>query len=334
MVRADPVRVVESAYTLHRDDAQWLSGIATAARSLNPGAGVYAVIYDLRSTTGVPLKLGAATGPLPGWDWGKQSLELLGPGLFHALFGPSPTVALASSGLRLAPAKVRDAVMSMWNQAGIQDHLGIKAVDPGGDSVLLGMTLPLRKRVPPRRTDTLARISVHLVAALRLRRALAGLGVLPDSAGTEAVLSPTGAVVHARAPAKPSVCRDALARAARAIDQARGPMRRSEPDKAIAIWHGLVHGRWTLIDHQDTDGKRFLLARKNDPAVPDPRALAARERQVLAFAALGHSNKMIAYELGLSPSTVAGHLRSVLDKTRLQSRRQLIQLFGWKGPVG
>ena len=44
---------------------------------------------------------------------------------------------------------------------------------------------------------------------------------------------------------------------------------------------------------------------------PD-RALTPRERQVLGYAELGHSNKLIAYSLGLAPSTVA----TVLGKAR------------------
>jgi DNA-binding CsgD family transcriptional regulator len=55
-------------------------------------------------------------------------------------------------------------------------------------------------------------------------------------------------------------------------------------------------------------GKRFLLAHRNDPATPDLRGLSPRERQVLAYFAFGHSDKAIAYELGLAPSTIATHL--------------------------
>jgi DNA-binding CsgD family transcriptional regulator len=333
MQRADPVRIVETAYCLQHDDGAWLSGIAEAAQSLSPGSGVYAFIYDLRGADQIPIKAAAEAGPMAGFDKGMESLRPLGPQLFRALFGPTPTVGLASRGLQFAPAMVRAAVTQLWNQEGIRDHIGVKAVNPSGDSVMLGFAIPLRKAsMPSRRLDTLSRISAHLGAGLRLRRALQGFDAHPDDVATEAVLNPRGAMLHARTPAKEQESRAALARACRAIDHARGPMRKSEPDKAVAIWHGLVHGRWTLIDHHDSDGKRFLLARKNDPAARDPRALALRERQVLAFASLGHSNKMIAYELGLTPSTVAGHLRSVLNKMRVDSRRELIQLFGWKGP--
>jgi DNA-binding CsgD family transcriptional regulator len=72
----------------------------------------------------------------------------------------------------------------------------------------------------------------------------------------------------------------------------------------------MVSGRWLLVDHVETDGRRCVLAHRNDPHVPDARGLTLRERQVLAYAALGHPNKVIAYELGLSISSISSHLAS------------------------
>jgi DNA-binding NarL/FixJ family response regulator len=55
--------------------------------------------------------------------------------------------------------------------------------------------------------------------------------------------------------------------------------------------------------------------------------LSARERQVLAFAALGHANKLIAYELGLPESTVSSALRSIARKLGARSRLELVRMF-------
>src|SRR5262245_25636839 len=67
----------------------------------------------------------------------------------------------------------------------------------------------------------------------------------------------------------------------------------------------LVAVRWSLVEHFERDGRRFYLAHKNDPELAADRSLTRRERQVLAYAELGYSNKLIAYSLGLSSSTVA-----------------------------
>jgi DNA-binding NarL/FixJ family response regulator len=95
------------------------------------------------------------------------------------------------------------------------------------------------------------------------------------------------------------------------------------------MWKALVAGRWTLIDTFEGDGRRYLLAQRNDPEVRHAAraALTKREREVAGYAALGHSNKMIAYELGLSASTVATHLAEAARKLRVRSRSALIQAW-------
>ena len=49
-----------------------------------------------------------------------------------------------------------------------------------------------------------------------------------------------------------------------------------------------------------------------------------RERVVAEHAALGKSNKLIAYELGIAESTVATHLSAVRRKVGARSRVELI----------
>jgi DNA-binding NarL/FixJ family response regulator len=113
----------------------------------------------------------------------------------------------------------------------------------------------------------------------------------------------------------------------RAMENARGRLRRSDPDEALLLWQGLVDGTWSLVDQHESDGKRYLLARRNAPDVRDPLALTPRERVVLAFAAMGHQNKFIAYLLGLPVSKVAGHLAGARRKLRVTSRAELIRCF-------
>jgi DNA-binding CsgD family transcriptional regulator len=52
-----------------------------------------------------------------------------------------------------------------------------------------------------------------------------------------------------------------------------------------------------------------------------------RERQIAGWASLGHSNKLIAYELGLPLSTIATHLRRAVRKLGLRKTAELGQLF-------
>jgi DNA-binding NarL/FixJ family response regulator len=101
-------------------------------------------------------------------------------------------------------------------------------------------------------------------------------------------------------------------------------MRHTDPDNALEIWKALVQGRWSMVDWFDTDQRRFVLAIPNSPDVTDPRGLSERERQVVTYAVLGHSNKIIAYRLGLSTSRISTLLRGSMRKLGFRTRAQLV----------
>ena len=99
------------------------------------------------------------------------------------------------------------------------------------------------------------------------------------------------------------------------------------PEAVVELWNGLVHGRWTLIESFDSDDRRFFLAYPNETVLANPRSLTARERAVVGHVVQGDSNKWIAYQLGIRPSTVARHLTSALRKMGLGQRHELIWLY-------
>jgi DNA-binding NarL/FixJ family response regulator len=105
-------------------------------------------------------------------------------------------------------------------------------------------------------------------------------------------------------------------------------LRASDPDAALDAWRALVAGRWSLIDHIDTEGKRFLVARRNEPDAPEASGLTLRERQVVAARARGLSLKLIAYDLGLSIATVGKSLHSAMTKLGVSCDAELPALFG------
>jgi hypothetical protein len=142
-----------------------------------------------------------------------------------------------------------------------------------------------------------------MASALRLRRRIER-----EEVEDEAVLSPSGSVLHATGVAKQADARGRLRDAARAMDRARGPLRRNDPQEALDLWRALCDGRWSLVDRFESDGRRYVIAHRNEPNLLDLRGLSQRETVVAAFAQLGQSNKEIAYTLGLSPSSVATHL--------------------------
>ena len=70
-------------------------------------------------------------------------------------------------------------------------------------------------------------------------------------------------------------------------------MRRDDSDRAVLDWRVLVEHRWSLLDHFDRDGKRYILACRNAPSALAHSRLTARERQVVLLAARGHPNKLM-----------------------------------------
>jgi DNA-binding CsgD family transcriptional regulator len=116
-----------------------------------------------------------------------------------------------------------------------------------------------------------------------------------------------------------------------AADVCGGAERRAQPAgmsasevDARAIWRAFVAGGWSLLGSHDHDGRRHLLLRRN-PELHDLACLSSREREILRRACRGHANKAIAYELGLSPSTVASHLARARRKLGVTTRVALMK---------
>jgi DNA-binding CsgD family transcriptional regulator len=170
-------------------------------------------------------------------------------------------------------------------------------------------------------------VAVHFAAGARLRSALErrDSGTEPQA---DAVLSPTGRIVHAEGEAKERLARESLRESAIAIDRARGRLRRSDPDAALDTWTGLVSGRWSLVDRFESDGRRYVVAHRNEAVPARTLALTLRERQVVGHILLGHSSKLTAYALGVSPSAVSGVLRAATQKLGVRSKAQLLCAFG------
>jgi DNA-binding CsgD family transcriptional regulator len=164
------------------------------------------------------------------------------------------------------------------------------------------------------------RLSGHLATAHRLRRRVRGPERTVDE--PEAVLSTHGKVEHARGAAEDRAALEALRSAALDMERARGPLRR-RAESAVGLWRSMVLGRWTLVDRFEHDGKRYLLARENEPAARGPQVLSPREQQVVSLVVLGHSAKLIAYELGIAYSTVRVTLANAQKKLGVTSREEL-----------
>jgi DNA-binding NarL/FixJ family response regulator len=147
----------------------------------------------------------------------------------------------------------------------------------------------------------------------------------------ECVLAPDGRAVHAEGDATEIGARERLRDAVVRRERARMREVRREPQEALALWPALVSGRWSLLDRFERDGRRYVVARRNEPLPPGPLALTARERQVCGHLVQGDSVKLTAYTLGLAASTVSAVARSALLKLGVRNASQLATVTGGSG---
>jgi DNA-binding CsgD family transcriptional regulator len=328
MKTGGPVDVVEAGYRLDGTHREWLESIGEATWPLLSDES------DASLVGGNSIILYTFDPAIPPHQWCDQQVVLGNPSHGEVARGLLTAEAPLSEKSHAFPEplqNVRAFVESLgrdlddmfasagFGALGIRDVVGLRTVEPGGCGLCIAISSSAPRTLDARTVRTWKYVAIHLAAARRLRASLEG-----TSEHGDAVLSSNGRVEHAEGEAQTRDCRDELREAVRRQEQARGRMRRDDPERALEVWNGLVSGRWSLVDRYESDGRRYIVARRNEHMVPDPRALTAQERAVAHLAALGWSNKWIAYELGLTTSTVATHLTAVLRKLRLSKRTDLI----------
>lgn len=318
------LEVVERAYRLDGPFEDWLAGLcSTAAPRFDHGFGVAAGVLEPGPAGGMRLSSTFATNgamPSPVLHAMLAINRELSPPEGDAYRRAAP---LATAGKVYEEAfRIRLGERAPYRAAhelGVRDWLVAQSVDPDGSGVGIFSPLPGPQSIDPREVALWGCALAHARAGLRLRTAL--------EPADDAVLSPDGRVLHAEGDATRGGVREALRRSARDIDRARSGAGRRDPEAALASWKALVAGRWSLVDRFDHDGRRYLVARRNEPRVGRAQLLSERERQVAAHAAVGHSNKEIAYALGLSPSTVSSHLMRAIRRLGCGDRAGLAILF-------
>ena len=318
----DFIGAIERAYDRTHDDAAWLADLTRAiAPTFGPGRPhTTAFVFDLvdeRPRLSEFVSVGAA--PFSREDYerlhaaGERRIPTIGAyecDVFTLL-----SRVISASDFEGAHA---DAGMK------VSDALGLRANATPHSGVLFTTHVPRGHRIRDRALWT--RFAAHVGAAYRLRKH--GLAT-PENA--HAVLSSDGRLEHGTNEAV-IAARAELAGATRDIDKARGSLRRLDADAASALWRTMVQGSWSLVDWLDHDGKRFVLAHENPIASTTPGSvhrsvLSPREQQAVACAAMGHSNKLIAYDLGLSTGTVSVLLRRAATKLGATSRVGLIRAY-------
>ncbi len=332
-IKSQAIDLVEFVYDLDVNEDHWVPSLLEVGLPLfDHGYGVVGASYVRPNESGMPFptKFCQAGGTA---DLSQRILAgsalAKSEGVLREINRSGVVTTLSETVARFAD-EVPPLEEFYQHLDGAKDMLALTAVDPNGIGLSLSAPLPERTKLSGRERELWQMIGAHLVSGFRLRRgvleaqdSLGKDGALPRNA--EAVIDPKAfAVIEAVGPAREGAG-EFLREAAIHVDRARGRLRKDEPEEALGIWKGLVEGRWSLVDWFDTDGRRFVLAKPNAPRLKDPRGLTERENQVCTYAALGETNKLISYRLGISQSKVSTTLRSAMRKLGVQTRAQLVE---------
>lgn len=321
----------ERAYDLSAPTKSWLLEVIQHLRpALDSGLGIFGWLYDARDFRNLVF-----TDPVF-----LDIPEELPAALVNCSLDPETPVTLTQMHYR-TPAGPFSASLGAhfghykpWRKyvypLNVKDLVVVNGIDANRQGCAISAPRKGITRISPERVALLQYLSVHLATAYRLRRRIEALADHlpgPEHPRVEAVLSPSGGVEHASTLGRRREAREALSAAVRAAERARGKLRRAEPQEAMKLWKSMVAGRWSLCDHFESDGRRYLLAYVNPPAAPPMRSLSTLERQVLSCSALGKSNKLIAHELGLAMPAVGSALKRAAVKLGARRPRDLIAIM-------
>jgi len=320
----------EAAYDLEASDEAWLPSLMERGLPvLDHGLGVAGMLYGQPPDEGPFQMLGVhvASGPEDFAERHARALATTPPEVLRR--------QVRSGGAGTASTSCWDNPQQLAHYTSYVDYckdlLYITAVDCKGAGVAIVAPLKEVTTLTGHDEERWRMLAAHVDAGHRLRQGLADKEAgeepctdLPHDA--EAIFDAHSfRMSDAVGKAQERTATKKLRDAALAVDRARGKMRETDPQRALEIWKALVRGRWSMVDWFDSDGRRFVLAIPNSPHVTDPRGLNERESQVVAYAMLGDTNKMIAYRLGLSTSRVSLLLRSAMRKLGVQTRAQLMK---------
>lgn len=300
--------LLDAAYTPVPDETEWLESILEASLPLvdrGLGASVWTCDVGSPAIAGTMVSRGHDARAL--WS---QCIESAGIETVRSAFklGVLANVAYAGN------AELRTAGRLAHDACGVGSFTSLVALD--GMGWALAMTVPSapgqRAFWPTGAARAMwERVGGHLSAAWRLRRTLAGRST---EAAAEIVFGPQGKVLH-RAEGLEA---RSLERAQTAVQQ-RIDRRGGDPDAEVRARTALEATRWSVVTHAE---RTYAVA--NPSSVRARAPLSHRETQAADLAAAGHSNKQIAYELGISYGSVVILLRRAAKKLGLAERAELV----------
>lgn len=304
------LELAERAYREGGSDPEWLEQMRGIFGKLLPESELQATAAIFQADGAGDVQVQSFAGDLTQLAELQRCLASVDATQRRRTFAAGPVVQLSER----IPADSK--AWEILHQNRVQEIVGFVCRDSGPLGCFVALSYERRIHLGEPEREPLGRVAAHVATALRLRL---------RQGATEAVLSSDGQVLDARGEARGADSREALRFAARSLDRSRRRSRR-DPEQALETWRALVQGRWSLVERFDTDGRRLWIARENEPPSISERRLTELEQRVVGFLVVGHAQKLIAYELGLSEGNVSRQVTSACRKLGV-SRAELVELY-------
>ncbi len=339
------LELLDAAYDLCSSERDWLQHVGRAANKImGAGGGVHLFLTDYSPSSSTPLADPILVGGNDEWaerwenDWWGPFMAQLDVITLTKMYGfgacsywsdftaaaanKVPTLANyldlvnSESGFKYVHRK-----RATEKSLPYEESLNLVCMDASlrGCALVIPHVEEKANSLTELQISFLERLAAHIAAAHRLRRTQQKpIEIKLDHA--VALFEENGNLAHTQSSSPHSI--NALQDAAHQFARARNNS--SSGEEKLHLWQALIDGRWSIQSQTDTDGHRYIVARPNLVKAPPRASLSKSEERVATCASLGHSNKMIAYELGVSLSTVSSQLTAARRKLGAKTRTELI----------
>ena len=325
---SNAVRAAHAAYALELDDREWLEHLAGLIGPLmDRGRGVVAFRWRHTDEGGVEPGEMVIDGGQPGDEAMLRALLAnLDERRAYLAYGAPYSYRSLSEIARDHPTlddltDDRD-MQRIAHDRDLIDFEMLRVDEAAGRGWMFSVLLTDIRDLSETRRMLWERVAAHIAAGARLRKQLAKVDLDQASAVFDTA---TGRLEVRSLELKHT---DRRARLLELIEARQQADSRADDDPlaAMDLWEGLVTGRWSLLDVVDTDRRAYTVLHENPLEVRSTVELSERERQVAYLVGRGRRIKLIAYELGLSPSTIRSQLRAAMRKLNVDERSGLHRL--------
>ncbi|AWV89761.1 helix-turn-helix transcriptional regulator [Bradymonas sediminis] len=332
------VQIVHAAYRLDGDDEGWLNELVEMmAPRFERGRGMVGFRWRVDQGRVIPLEFVTCKGREGDEAMFRTLLQNLDPTRARLAY-EQPYCYRSLSEIAQAHPVLHDLrddsdMQHLAHQRDVIDFEMLRVDEARCQGWMFSVMRSEVAGLEPARRALWECVAAHIAAGARLRQRLDRA----DLDGAAAIYDPVTDRLDIRENTLKLGSRRETLRSMIAARRQADALAEHRPLEAMALWQGLVAARWSLLDVLDSDGRAYTILRENPVEVRSIVGLSERERQVAYLVGRGHHTKLVAYELGLSPSTVRTQLRSAMRKLNVEGRAGLIRLvsavFEAQGPV-